>query len=54
MQPKLMSIVDEAIALFGDDLKFSALTPAAILAALLTSLVCGVIIYLVYRFCYRT
>ncbi len=53
MQPKLMSIVDEAIALFGDDLKFSALTPAAILAAMLASLICGVIIYLVYRFCYR-
>ena len=53
MQPKLMSIVDEAVALFGDDLKFSALTPAAILAAMLSSLVCGIIIYLVYRFCYR-
>ncbi|MCR4779683.1 MAG: DUF4956 domain-containing protein [Ruminiclostridium sp.] len=53
MQPKLMSIVDEAITLFGDDLKFSALTPAAILAAMLTALICGIIIYLVYRFCYR-
>ncbi|MBO6231961.1 MAG: DUF4956 domain-containing protein [Ruminiclostridium sp.] len=53
MQTQLMSIVDETIKLFGDDLNFSALTPAAIIAAMASSLLCGVIIYLVYRFCYR-
>ena len=53
MQTQLMSIVDETLKLFGDDLDFSALTPAGIVAAMLSSLICGVIIYLVYRFCYR-
>lgn len=53
MEMKLMSIIDDTIALFSDDLKFAALTPSAIIAAMLSSLICGVIIYLVYRFCYR-
>ena len=53
MNLKLMSVVDEVLALFGDDLKFSALTPSSIIAAMATSLFCGIIIYLVYRFCYR-
>ena len=48
-----MSIVGDALQLFGDDLNFTALTPAAILAAMATSLLCGIIIYLVYRYCYR-
>lgn len=53
METQLMSIVDETLKLFVDDLKFSALTPAGIIASMLSALVCGVIIYLVYRFCYR-
>ena len=53
MAPKAMSIISDTIALFGDDLNFTALTPASIIAAMLSSLLCGVIIYLVYRFCYR-
>lgn len=53
MEIQLMSIVDETLKLFGDDLNFSALTPAGIIAAMASSLVCGIIIYLVYRFCYR-
>ncbi|MBR5089034.1 MAG: DUF4956 domain-containing protein, partial [Ruminiclostridium sp.] len=53
MEMKAMSILSETIELFGDDLNFSALTPAGIIAAMLTSLICGVIVYLVYRFCYR-
>ena len=53
MDLKVMSIVDEVLSLFGDDLKFSALTPSAIIAAMASSLLCGIIIYLVYRFCYR-
>ena len=53
METKIMSIVDETLKLFGDDLNFSALTPAGIMAAMFTSVLCGIIIYLVYRFCYR-
>ncbi len=53
METQLMSIVDETLKLFVDDLHFSALTPAGIIASMLSALVCGVIIYLVYRFCYR-
>ena len=53
MTPRLMSIISDTVQLFGDDLNFSALTPPAIIAAMLSSLLCGVIIYLVYRFCYR-
>ena len=53
METQLMSIVDETLKLFVDDLNFSALTPAGIIASMLSALVCGVIIYLVYRFCYR-
>lgn len=53
MEIQLMSIVDETLKLFGDDLNFSALNPAGIIAAMASSLVCGIIIYLVYRFCYR-
>ena len=53
MTPKLLNIIDDTIALFGEDLNFAALTPAAIVAAMLSSLICGVMIYLVYRFCYR-
>lgn len=48
-----MSVLSETLKLFGDDLNFSALTPAGIIAAMASSLLCGVIIYLVYRFCYR-
>ena len=53
METQLMSIVDETLKLFVDDLHFSALTPAGIIASMLSALVCGVIIYLVYHFCYR-
>ncbi len=53
METKAMSVVSETLKLFGDDLNFSTLTPAAILAAMATSLLCGIIVYLVYRFCYR-
>lgn len=50
---KMLSIVDETLGLFSDSLNFSVLTPAGIIAAMLSALVCGIIIYLVYRFCYR-
>lgn len=53
MSFQLMGIISDTLALFGDDLKFQALTPAGIIAAMASSLLCGVIIYLVYRFCYR-
>ncbi|MBQ9383685.1 MAG: DUF4956 domain-containing protein [Ruminiclostridium sp.] len=53
METKLLSIIDDTLALFADDLKFTALTPANIIAAMVSSLLCGVIVYLVYRFCYR-
>lgn len=53
MRLALMSVLSETLKLFGDDLNFSALTPAGIIAAMASSLLCGVIIYLVYRFCYR-
>lgn len=50
---KPLGIIDETIQLFKDALNFTALTPAGMIAAMLSALVCGVIIYLVYRFCYR-
>lgn len=50
---KMLSIIDETLSLFSDSLNFSVLTPAGIIAAMLSALVCGIIIYLVYRFCYR-
>ena len=53
MNMQLLSIIDDTLALFGDNLKFTELSPASMIAAMLSSLVCGVIIYLVYRFCYR-
>lgn len=53
MNFKLLSVIDDTIKLFSDSLNFSILTPAGIIAAMLSSLVCGIIIYLVYRFCYR-
>ena len=53
METRVMSVLSETLKMFGDDLNFSTLTPAAILAAMATSLLCGVIVYLVYRFCYR-
>lgn len=53
METRLLSVIDDTLKLFGDNLSFTALTPAGILAAMSTSLLCGIIIYLVYRFCYR-
>ena len=53
MNLRLLSVIDDTIKLFSDSLNFSILTPAGIIAAMLSSLVCGIIIYLVYRFCYR-
>lgn len=53
MNLRLLSVIDDTIKLFSDNLNFSILTPAGIIAAMLSSLVCGIIIYLVYRFCYR-
>ena len=53
MNFRLLSVIDETLQLFSDNLNFSILTPAGIIAAMLSSLVCGIIIYLVYRFCYR-
>lgn len=50
---KISSIIDETLQLFKDALNFTALTPAGMIAAMLSALVCGIIIYLVYRFCYR-
>lgn len=53
MNFKLLSVIDDTLKLFSDNLNFSILTPAGIIAAMVSSLVCGIIIYLVYRFCYR-
>lgn len=50
---KPLSIIDDTIQLFSDNLNFSELSPATMIAAMLSSLICGIIIYLVYRFCYR-
>ncbi len=50
---KPLSIIDDTIQLFSDNLNFSELSPESMIAAMLTALVCGIIIYLVYRFCYR-
>ena len=50
---KVLSIIDVTLQLFKDALNFTALTPAGMIAAMLSALVCGIIIYLVYRFCYR-
>ena len=50
---KPLSIIDDTIQLFSDNLNFSELSPENMIAAMLTALVCGIIIYLVYRFCYR-
>lgn len=50
---KALGIIDETLQLFKDALNFTALTPAGMIAAMLSALVCGIIIYLVYRFCYR-
>jgi len=50
---KTLSIIDDTLQLFKDALNFTALTPAGMIAAMLSALVCGIIIYLVYRFCYR-
>lgn len=50
---KPLSIIDDTIQLFSDNLNFSELSPATMIAAMLSALVCGIIIYLVYRFCYR-
>ena len=50
---KVLSIIDDTLQLFKDALNFTALTPAGMIAAMLSALVCGIIIYLVYRFCYR-
>lgn len=53
MNFKLLSVIDDTLKLFSDNFNFSILTPAGIIAAMVSSLVCGIIIYLVYRFCYR-
>ena len=53
METRLLGIAEEAAALLGDSLSFSVLTPAAMIAAMASALICGIIIYLVYRFCYR-
>lgn len=50
---KTLSILEDTIQLFSDALSFTALTPAGMIAAMLSALVCGIIIFLVYRFCYR-
>lgn len=50
---KTLSIIDDTLRLFGDALNFTALTPAGMIAAMLSALVCGIVIFLVYRFCYR-
>ncbi|MCM1334959.1 MAG: DUF4956 domain-containing protein [Bacteroides sp.] len=50
---KIISIIDETLQLFSDALQFTALTPAGMIAAMLSALICGIIIFLVYRFCYR-
>ena len=50
---KPLSIIDDTIQLFSDNLNFTELSPAGMIAAMLSDLLCGIIIYLVYRFCYR-
>ncbi len=50
---KNLSIIDDTIQLFSDNLNFTELSPSAMIAAMLSALVCGIVIYLVYRFCYR-
>lgn len=50
---KTLSILEDTIQLFSGALSFTALTPAGMIAAMLSALVCGIIIFLVYRFCYR-
>ncbi|MGN0655316.1 MAG: DUF4956 domain-containing protein, partial [Ruminiclostridium sp.] len=53
MNFRVLSIISDTLKLFEDNLSFSALSPAGMIAAMVSSLVCGIIIYLVYRFCYR-
>ena len=53
MNFRVLSIISDTLKLFEDNLSFSALSPAGMIAAMASSLVCGIIIYLVYRFCYR-
>ncbi|MBO5266924.1 MAG: DUF4956 domain-containing protein [Ruminiclostridium sp.] len=50
---RTLSIIDETIQLFSDNLNFTELSPANMIASMVSALVCGIIIYLVYRFCYR-
>lgn len=50
---KSLSIINDTIQLFSDNLNFTELSPANMIAAMLSALVCGIVIYLVYRFCYR-
>ncbi len=50
---KNLSIIDDTIQLFSDNLNFAELSPSSMIAAMLSALVCGIVIYLVYRFCYR-
>ena len=50
---KNLSIIDDTIQLFSDNLNFAELSPSAMIAAMVSALVCGIVIYLVYRFCYR-
>ena len=50
---KNLSIIDDTIQLFSDNLNFAELSPSALIAAMVSALVCGIVIYLVYRFCYR-
>ncbi len=50
---KHLSIIDDTLQLFADNLNFSELSPESMIAAMVSALVCGVIIYLVYRFLYR-
>ncbi len=50
---KNLSIIDDTIQLFSDNLNFTELSPSAMIAAMVSALVCGIVIYLVYRFCYR-
>ncbi len=50
---KHLSIIDDTLQLFADNLNFSELSPESMIAAMVSALVCGIIIYLVYRFLYR-
>lgn len=50
---KILSIIDDTIQLFSDNLNFAELSPSAMIAAMVSALICGIVIYLVYRFCYR-